>query len=183
MLLAAGKKGKRYAFPNSTTLLQQPRTPLTGQLQAIELDIRWKEMESQMLTYYEILSKHTGHSIEKLKHDLYYPLYMSPADAVEYGIIDNVRGCAAPRPAPSRPRVACARARAPSADAGPRAASRRARRPPQIFTDGGGTLDPEMVNRVIEEQKRVRKKKLETVDYGAKYEKYKKHDWGRDKEW
>ena len=105
MLLAAGKKGKRYAFPNSTTLLQQPRTPLTGQLQAIELDIRWKEMESQMLTYYEILSKHTGHSIEKLKHDLYYPLYMSPADAVEYGIIDNVRGCPAPFPSARRLRA------------------------------------------------------------------------------
>ena len=81
----------RCATHNSTTLLQQPRTPLTGQLQAIELDIRWKEMESQMLAYYEILSLHTGHSIEKLKHDLYYPLYMSPADAIEYGIIDNVR--------------------------------------------------------------------------------------------
>ena len=81
----------------------------------------------------------------------------------------------APRPPapPRRLRVACARARVPSADAAPRAASRRAHRPPQIFTDGGGTLDPEMVNRVIEVQKRVRKKKLETVDYDAKYEKCK----------
>ena len=90
MLLAAGAKGKRYMTPNSTTLLQQPRTPQTGQLQAIELDIRFREMEAQQENYYKILSKCTGNSIEKLKYDLIHPLYMSGVDAVEYGVVDRI---------------------------------------------------------------------------------------------
>ena len=92
MLLAGGKKGRRYMTPNSTTLLQQPRTPQTGQLQAIELDIRWKEMEAQQTNYYKILSKCTGHSMEKLKYDLIHPLYMSGVDAIEYGVCDRIIG-------------------------------------------------------------------------------------------
>ena len=91
MLLAAGKKGRRYSYPNATALLQQPRTIATGQLQAIELDIRWKQMEGHMKSTYEILSKHTGNSVAKLEYDLKKPLYMTPLDAMEYGVIDHVR--------------------------------------------------------------------------------------------
>lgn len=47
-------------------MLQQPRVPPTGQRQAIEIQIKWREVLAQKQTMLNILSKHTGHSIEKL---------------------------------------------------------------------------------------------------------------------
>ena len=90
VLLAAGAKGKRAMLPHATAMLHQPRVPTTGSRQAIELAIRNKEVQSQKGDMLSILSKHTGHSEEKLDSDMQRPFYMQPKDALEYGIIDTV---------------------------------------------------------------------------------------------
>eukprot|EP00884_Botryococcus_braunii_P011034 jgi/Botrbrau1/19932/Bobra.0059s0049.1 len=90
MLLSAGNKGKRFMLPHATAMLQQPRVPPTGQRQAIEIQIKWREVLEQKKSFLEILSKTTGHSIEKLDQDMQRPLYMQPKDAQAYGIIDSI---------------------------------------------------------------------------------------------
>lgn len=49
-----------------TAMLQQPRVPTTGQRQAIEIQIKWREVLAQKQAFLRILSKHTGHSMQKL---------------------------------------------------------------------------------------------------------------------
>lgn len=90
MLLAAGQKGNRYMMPHATAMLHQPRTPPTGQRQAIELYIKWREVLEQKQLALDILHKATGHSHEKLDKDMQRPLYMQPADALEYNVIDKI---------------------------------------------------------------------------------------------
>jgi len=90
MLLASGHQGKRFMLPHTTAMLQQPRVPTTGQRQAIEIQIKWREVLAQKQAFLKILSKHTGHSMQKLDADWQRPLYMTPRDAIEYGIADGV---------------------------------------------------------------------------------------------
>ncbi|GMH36189.1 hypothetical protein BSKO_04057 [Bryopsis sp. KO-2023] len=90
MLLSAGAKGKRFMLPHATAMLHQPRVPPTGQRQAIEIQIKWREVLAQKQALLKILSRTTGHSAEKLDKDMQRPLYMQPADAMEYGIIDKI---------------------------------------------------------------------------------------------
>ncbi|KAK9817906.1 hypothetical protein WJX72_004042 [[Myrmecia] bisecta] len=90
MLLSAGTKGKRFMLPHATAMLQQPRVPPTGQRQAIEIQIKWREVLAQKQALLAILSKTTGHSVAKLDKDMQRPLYMQPRDALEYGIIDGI---------------------------------------------------------------------------------------------
>ena len=90
MILSAGEKGHRYMMPHATAMLHQPRIPSTGQRQAIELYIKWREVLSQKRAMLDILSKTTGHSKEKLDKDMARPLYMQPADALAYGVIDKI---------------------------------------------------------------------------------------------
>lgn len=90
MILAAGAKGKRAMLPNATAMLHQPRIPATGSRQAIEIAIKNREVQAQKNDMLGILSKHTGHSVEKLNADMQRPLYMQPKDALDYGIVDSV---------------------------------------------------------------------------------------------
>ena len=90
MLLSAGEKGHRYMMPHATAMLHQPRVPSTGQRQAIELYIKWREVLSQKQATLDILHKTTGRSHAQLDADTARPLYMQPADALEYGVIDKV---------------------------------------------------------------------------------------------
>lgn len=50
----------------AAAMLQQPRVPTTGQRQAIEIQIKWREVLAQKQAFLRILSKHTGHSMQKL---------------------------------------------------------------------------------------------------------------------
>ena len=88
----SSSQGKRYMLPHATAMLHQPRVPSSGQRQATEIQIKWKEVLAQKKVYLDVLSKTTGQSEEKLDRDMQRPLYMQPADAVAYGVIDKVRG-------------------------------------------------------------------------------------------
>ncbi|KAG7670724.1 putative ATP-dependent Clp protease proteolytic subunit-related protein 3, chloroplastic [Nannochloris sp. 'desiccata'] len=90
MLLSAGQKGHRYMLEHATAMLHQPRVPPTGQRQAIEIQVKWKEVLAQKQNMLQILSRTTGHSAEKLDKDMQRPLYMQPKDALAYGIIDGI---------------------------------------------------------------------------------------------
>jgi ATP-dependent Clp protease protease subunit len=90
MLLSAGKKGKRFMLPHATAMLQQPRLPPTGQRQAIEVEIKWREVLQQKTTFLSILSRTTGQPRAKLDADTMRPLYMQPKDAMQYGVIDGI---------------------------------------------------------------------------------------------
>ena len=151
MLLSAGEKGKRFMLEHATAMLHQPRVPPTGQRQAIEIQIKWREVLAQKQNMLNILARTTGHSPEKLDkvrggaagswrgvllwfcrvafhlvllvwqlavagmccgscarthgaehftgpagppfappQDMQRPLYMQPADAKAYGVIDGI---------------------------------------------------------------------------------------------
>lgn len=90
MLLAAGEKGKRYMLPHATAMLQQPRMPSSGQQQATEIEIKWKEVLANKKIALDILSEHTGQPVEKLDRDMQRPYYMTPKQSVDYGIVDMV---------------------------------------------------------------------------------------------
>jgi ATP-dependent Clp protease protease subunit len=88
VLLAAGTKGKRAALPNSRILIHQPWGGVQGQVTDIE--IHAKEMVTNRSMLNQILSKHTGQTLEKIEKDTDRNYFMSAYEAKEYGIIDEV---------------------------------------------------------------------------------------------
>lgn len=88
LLLSAGAKGKRYALPHSRILIHQPLGGAQGQ--AVDVDIAAKEILRIREIVNQILSKHTGQPIEKIEKDTDRDFYMSPEQAKEYGIIDEI---------------------------------------------------------------------------------------------
>jgi len=88
VLLAAGAKGKRYCLPNSTVLIHQPLGGAEGQ--AADIEITAKEILRLRNSIYEILSKHSGQTIERIKTDSDRNFYMSAEQAVEYGLVDEL---------------------------------------------------------------------------------------------
>ncbi|KAL2621688.1 hypothetical protein R1flu_001893 [Riccia fluitans] len=90
LLLAAGEKGRRYMLPHATAMIQQPRLPSTGQMSAIDVHIRAKEVINNRDTLVSLLAKHTGNSFEKVSKVMQRPFYMSPTRAVDFGVIDKI---------------------------------------------------------------------------------------------
>lgn len=88
VLLAAGAKGKRYCLPNSTVLIHQPLGGAEGQ--AADIEITAREILRLRNSIYDILVKHTGQPIERIKTDSDRNFYMTAQQAVEYGIVDEV---------------------------------------------------------------------------------------------
>ena len=88
VLLAAGTKGKRYALPHSRIMIHQPWGGVQGA--AVDISIQTKEILRLRDTIDEILSLHTGQSLEKVKKDTDRDYFMSSDEAKEYGIIDEV---------------------------------------------------------------------------------------------
>lgn len=89
VLLAAGNKGKRYALPNSRVMLHQPSiSGLSGAAADVEIHaqelLKWRERLNQ------ILAQTTGQTVEKIKKDSDRDYFMSPDEAKEYGLIDEV---------------------------------------------------------------------------------------------
>jgi ATP-dependent Clp protease, protease subunit len=88
VLLAAGTPGKRLALPHARILLHQPYAQSQGQATDIELAAR--EILRMRTLLEEIISTHTGQSVEKIHQDTDRDFVMSAAEASEYGIIDEV---------------------------------------------------------------------------------------------
>ena len=89
VLLAAGKKGKRYALPNARVLLHQPWLQGLGG-QASDIDIHAKDIMRMKKRISEILAGHTGQSLEKIDRDTDRDYILSAAESVEYGVVDQV---------------------------------------------------------------------------------------------
>ena len=88
VILAAGTKGKRFALPNSTILLHQLAGGFRGQ--ASDIDIHAKEILRLKQLLNEILAKHTGQDLATVERDTDRDYFMTPEEAVAYGIIDEV---------------------------------------------------------------------------------------------
>jgi ATP-dependent Clp protease protease subunit len=88
VLLAAGTAGRRYALPNATVHLHQPLGGAQGQ--ATDIEIQAKEILRLRQKLNEILSHHTGQSVERIAEDTDRDIYMTAEGAVEYGLIDGV---------------------------------------------------------------------------------------------
>ena len=88
VLLAAGAKGKRYALPNSTIHLHQPIGGAQGQASDIVIQAREITRLKDILT--DILVQQTGQTKDKIVKDTDRDYYLTPEQAVEYGIIDEV---------------------------------------------------------------------------------------------
>jgi len=88
VLLAAGTKGKRSALPNSRIMIHQPSGGSQGT--ASDIEIQAKEILFARERINEILANHTSQSIEQVTDDADRDRFMSPAEAVEYGLIDQV---------------------------------------------------------------------------------------------
>lgn len=88
VLLAGGAKGKRHALPNSRVLIHQVMGGFQGQ--ASDIEIHAQEILSIKEKLNNILSIHTGQKIDKITEDSDRDNFMSPEEAVEYGLIDSV---------------------------------------------------------------------------------------------
>ncbi len=88
VLLTAGAAGKRSALPHSRVMIHQPLGGVQGQASDIEITAR--EIAKTKRELYEILSAHSGKSIETIERDADRDYWLTAAEAKEYGLIDNV---------------------------------------------------------------------------------------------
>ena len=88
IILAAGTKGKRHALPHAKIMLHQPWGGVTGQ--AADIKIQAEEILKAKKMINEILSKHTGQTVEKIAEETERDRYMSAEEALAYGLIDEV---------------------------------------------------------------------------------------------
>ena len=88
MVLAAGAKGKRFALPHSKIMIHQPWGGVSGQ--AADIAIQAEEILKAKKLLNELMAKHTGRSVEMIEQETERDRYLSPAEAKEYGIVDEI---------------------------------------------------------------------------------------------
>lgn len=88
LLLAGGDKGKRIALPNARIMIHQPSGGARGQ--AVDIEIQANEILRMRKMTNDILVRHTGQPIERVQADTDRDFFMSPEEAVAYGVIDKV---------------------------------------------------------------------------------------------
>ncbi len=88
VLLAGGAKGKRYALPHAKVMIHQPYGQVGGQISDIE--IQAAEILQTRESLNGILASHTGQPIERIAKDTDRDFYMTPEQAKEYGIVDDI---------------------------------------------------------------------------------------------
>lgn len=87
-LLAAGAKGKRMSLPNSRMMLHQPSGGSRGV--AADIEIQAREIIAMRQRLNEILAEHTGQPVERIATDTDRDYWMSPQEALDYGIVDVI---------------------------------------------------------------------------------------------
>lgn len=88
VLLSAGAKGKRYILPHATVMIHQPHGGVTGQTEDIRIQAEQIGKAKHQLN--EILSNHTGQSIDQLHDDSERDKYFNAQEAVDYGLVDEI---------------------------------------------------------------------------------------------
>ena len=88
LLLTAGAKGKRFSLPNARIMIHQPLGGARGQSTDIQIQAQELQRTRDMLN--NVLSKHTGQSLDKINTDTERDNFMSAEEAVSYGLIDKV---------------------------------------------------------------------------------------------
>ena len=88
LLLTAGAKGKRYSLPNSKIMIHQPSGGFQGQ--ATDIEIHAKEILSTRSRLNEVYVKHTGQKLDKIEKAMERDNFMTPEEALSFGLIDEV---------------------------------------------------------------------------------------------
>jgi ATP-dependent Clp protease, protease subunit len=88
LLLAAGTKGKRMALPHSRIMIHQPYGGAQGQ--AVDIQIQAKEILRMREELNRIMAKHSGQLLERVEKDSDRDFFMSPEEAKDYGLVDEV---------------------------------------------------------------------------------------------
>jgi len=88
MLLSQGKRGYRFALPNATILLNQPKSQARGQ--ASDIAIKAKEVANNRRVMCELIASASGKPVDEVIKDCSRVKYLQPDEAVEYGIVDQV---------------------------------------------------------------------------------------------
>ena len=88
MILASGARGKRYALPHSKVMIHQPWGGVTGQ--ASDIKIQAEEILKAKRMLNELMAKHTGRDVDQIETETERDRYMTPLEAVEYGVVDEI---------------------------------------------------------------------------------------------
>ncbi|KPJ60452.1 MAG: hypothetical protein AMJ46_06865 [Latescibacteria bacterium DG_63] len=96
VLLCAGTKGKRFCLPHARILLHQPMGGISGQ--TVDIEIHAREMVAVREQLNTIISNHSGQPLDKISSDTDRNFWMSPQEAKEYGLIDEVMKSRSERP-------------------------------------------------------------------------------------
>jgi ATP-dependent Clp protease protease subunit len=88
LLLCSGANGKRYSLPNARIMMHQPSGGAQGQ--ATDIEIQAREILSLRKRLNQIYVEHTGQSMEVIEETVERDRFMSPEDALKFGIVDEV---------------------------------------------------------------------------------------------
>src|SRR5262245_8600604 len=101
VLLAGGAKGKRFMLPNSRAMIHQPSGGFSGQ--ASDIHIQAQEILKIRERLNEILARHTGQTVEKIRVDSERDTFMSPTEDLDYGLVDKLLDKRVGTPTPATP--------------------------------------------------------------------------------
>ena len=87
-LLSSGAKGKRFCLPHAKVMIHQPSSGTRGKVTDMEIDLKETLEVKEMLA--KIIAKNTGQKLSKVKTDMERDYWMSPQEAVKYGLVDKV---------------------------------------------------------------------------------------------